>query len=166
MGVLLHRRPRRAGLGRAPSDPGHRHDFADGIRLRRTLHRRLARALLRGIIENAGKLVSVPFVRSERSDLEFPPPTGSLMKDVSHDHHAGFKPHRSATEIGPISNEFPTNRPSTVRIYATPPETRDAQSPMSKQEAAKSVTNGQMADRVGFEPTVPFPAHTLSKRAP
>lgn len=25
---------------------------------------------------------------------------------------------------------------------------------------------GQMAERVGFEPTVRFPAHTLSKRAP
>jgi hypothetical protein len=31
---------------------------------------------------------------------------------------------------------------------------------------ARRMTNEKMAERVGFEPTVEFPQHTLSKRAP
>jgi hypothetical protein len=34
------------------------------------------------------------------------------------------------------------------------------------QELAESCTIRGMAERVGFEPTVEFPQHTLSKRAP
>jgi hypothetical protein len=31
---------------------------------------------------------------------------------------------------------------------------------------AEVIENARMAERVGFEPTVEFPQHTLSKRAP
>jgi hypothetical protein len=36
-----------------------------------------------------------------------------------------------------------------------------------KYATARSMSKGhKVAERVGFEPTVQFPAHTLSKRAP
>jgi hypothetical protein len=54
--------------------------------------------------------------------------------------------------------ESKTLRPLAIRAKSASGGTADATPPLGELQ--------QLAERVGFEPTVEFPLHTLSKRAP
>src|SRR3954468_20862285 len=49
-------------------------------------------------------------------------------------------------------------------VFETAPFDRSGTSPVD--DSSKSSSSRSVAERVGFEPTVEFPLHTLSKRAP
>ncbi len=62
---------------------------------------------------------------------------------------AGIQTHQSATENGPISNGFPTFRPSTVFQHAKHKKTTNPEYPMNTHKGAKSVPEDQIGRGVG-----------------
>ena len=85
-------------------------------------------------------------------------------------HSCPFAPPNSASISSLPSQDLKGEAMRQLNILAHParPLLPDYRTPRLRRGVTLVLhgSSGRMAERVGFEPTVRFPAHTLSKRAP
>ena len=75
---------------------------------------------------------------------------------------------RQITTESPLGLRFSENNAAILKFRSPLPPLEMALDIglFGREMARRSAASAELAERVGFEPTVRFPAHTLSKRAP